>query len=100
MNEPYFQVGEEVILVSRLWPELNGDHVIEHRLTTGLWSNRYKPDSMVDITSPAAYKLVGLDPGVTIEGSGYFGQPSLRKKHKPSTESFHELITNTIKETT
>ncbi len=93
MNKPYFEVGEEVILESATCPELNGDYFIEHMLPKGVWPNPYKSDSLIEVISPAAYKLMGIAPVKPVL-SGYFGQPSLKKKHKPSGKSFQELITN------
>lgn len=94
MNEPYFQVGEEVILVSKSVPELNGEYVVEHALPHGNWPNPYPSEfKRINVTEGAGYKLMGIEASETIP-TGYFKQSALRKKHKPSSQSFSNLITN------
>jgi len=96
MRNPYFSVGEEVILVSNSAPHLNGEHVVEWIMPPGVHENPYdKPHSVSGTTF--GYKLVGVDPEDTPSTSGIFDQPALRKKHKPSPESFTEMMGN-IKE--
>lgn len=95
MSAPYFQVGEEVIVISKRMPEFNGDHTIDkvfekgvHRLFIG------GEFILLEVMGACGYVLsdIGLHEhkgSVTI-----FAQSTLRKKHKPSDESFSELITN------
>jgi len=92
MNEPYFEVGEEVILESKSAPEWNGEHVIEHVLPNGTWVNPSEC-THVHITEGFGYKLMGVESSEK-RVTGYFVQSALRKKHKPSGKSFQELITN------
>ena len=100
MTQPYFNVGETVILQSVDDPHLSGEHAIEHCLAIGAHANPYKDGFTVTITESYGYKLFGIDHGDTISGSGYYRQSALRKKHKPSDESFSEIMTNytTVKE--
>ena len=94
MSQPYFRVGEQVILVSKDSPQLNGEHIVEDILRKGIQSNPFDGGAMVDVTSAFSYKLEGIEPSDTLYGTGYFVQETLRKKHKPSDESFSELMTN------
>ena len=88
MSNPYFIVGEPVILVSPNFPVFNGDYIVE---------------SIVDSDS---YTLEGLKRDsemiAVCGGLGFTGcvdQTSLRKKPKLSDDefseiSFSELMTN------
>lgn len=91
MNHPYFSVGEEVILVSKMQPQYNGDQIVEYVIPPG-----EHPDplnSNVIVEGPGyGYRLAGLS---LHEDRGlYFDESALRKKYKPSDESFSELMTN------
>jgi len=78
MTQPYFSVGEEVVLVSKESPELNGEYVIESIIT--------------DWEFDPGYDLEGITldegPGTNV----HWAQEALRKKHKPSDKSFSELM--------
>ncbi len=91
MNEPYFQVGEEVILVSVKHPHVNGDYVVEDILPPNQTVDPYNSNHLITKDGTAGYKLEGLD---DVGNSVWWTQNSLRKKHKPSTQSFSNLITN------
>ena len=92
---PYFSVGEEVILQSKDEPQLNGEYVVEAVFDEGETAS----------TSPGKT-------WVNVNGYGYFlegeyhthpdsdcprvlwTESALRKKHKPSTDSFTEMMSN------
>jgi len=94
MNEPYFQVSEDIILASVDSPELNGDYAIEDILPPGQTFDPYCPGVPME-AGDWAYKLVGIDiPKSHSPGCVWWSQCALRKKHKPSTQSFSNLITN------
>ena len=98
MTNPYFSVGEEVIVVVEHGSQHNGDHVIEAILPKG---RHELPETggFHNVTDLFAYKMVGIGyDDVPDEYSGYFKQSSLRKKHKPSDESFTDMITHLNKE--
>ncbi len=90
MNEPYFQVGEEATVCHDEFPQRNGDVVIV--------DIRFGMDGFND---PRSRKIIIPVEDVTYEvdrdldGTGYYWvkQSALRKKHKPSTQSFSTLIT-------
>lgn len=78
---PKFEVGEEVILVSVSCPELNGEATVLSVKYCEYINNRTEN------------KEEGYLYELTIE-SRYSGwmESALRKKHKPSDMSFHELM--------
>ena len=100
----YFQVGEEVILQSKKYPELNGEYVVE---------GYYKKGDIVENPVGAGYRWVNDDPTYTLHGCHekkvftngmavkaymHWAQSALRKKHQGG-ESFESLISS-IKEGT
>ena len=98
MSNPYFEIGEEVILVSVMHPRLNGDHVVEWVCPAGEVTNPFKENSIITGDS-IGYKLVGIQPSDEGSKTSIFAQSALRKKHKPSDESFSELMHNYKTET-
>jgi hypothetical protein len=102
MNKPYFEVGETVILESDTQPEYNGEYVVgdirakDEHLSILMLEGRLPAVAVSDFYYDLGVTFIS----VLKNEIDYVGQRFLRKKHKPSTESFHELITNTIKETT
>jgi len=93
MTQPYFSVGEEVILESKNYPEFNGEHVVEHIRAKGIYPTRHDL-LFYRVVEGFAYKLIGIDESCfpASDSNPYFGQPTLRKKHPPSTESFSEMM--------
>lgn len=96
MEQQYFQEGEEVILVSKTMPELNGEYVIEYCLPKRDSIKTSCGSKSVCFTE-LTYTLVGVhDSRTTIQGDTtyrvHFSQKSLRKKYKPSDDSFEEMI--------
>jgi hypothetical protein len=90
MTQPYFSIDEEVILQSRNHPQYNGDNVVEKIITPGT-----KLKSGLGVYIGIQYGIYGIDLGKDSDGDqSYFNQSALRKKHKPSDESFSELMTN------
>lgn len=88
-NQPWFEVGEEVLLVSPTRPEFNGEYVVIGVVTDG-----------VDPVTGAPYAKKGLM--YSLEGllhtcNEYGGegtcafQSSLRKKHKPAEDDEGEV---------
>tara|TARA_R110000851_G_scaffold292079_1_gene446491 strand:+ start:344 stop:643 length:300 start_codon:yes stop_codon:yes gene_type:complete len=82
----YFKVGEECVLQSNRYPDLNGDCVVievlkpkTRILVLGDGQNRY--------VNTCAYRT-------TIENNERvaWAEVSLRKKHKPSTKSLSSMI--------
>lgn len=92
MTQPYFSIGEEVILISIDNPRLNGEYTIERYMPPQPCINPLT--GRLNTSTNHAYKLHGIEPEDTTKGSGYFRQSSLRKKHRPSDESFSELMAN------
>jgi len=93
MSNPYFSVGEEVILQSKDFPHLSGDHIIERVFLVGDPVFKVGNHTYVNRDTPA-YHLEGEN---DIGRDGYrepWVQSVLRKKHKPSTDSFTEMMSN------
>lgn len=87
MRQPKFKVGEEVILQSRSYPELNGETVIlsVHGAKCGM--NR---DGVIVVEGGFSYLLTIESP---IECKRWH-ELAVKKKHKPSEFDFQSLITN------
>jgi hypothetical protein len=82
MREAYFDVGEEVILQSRGFPELNGNATVISKVYG------VRRSSFDGISRKGwAYYLDVVGPN-----EAPWREASLRKKHKPSEFSFEELI--------
>jgi len=76
MREAYFSVGEEVLLVSEDFPELNGETVVLEVI---------EPD---DDRDTWGYELA-VDADYS---DSYWYEIALRKKHYPSSFTFEQLI--------
>lgn len=85
--EPKFKVGEEVILQSDNYPEVNGECVV---LSVEPFSGTTRGRNGTTVKGEAfSYRT-------TIEApSGLpWNQIALRKKHKPSDQSFDQIISS------
>ena len=82
----YFKVGEECILQSKCYPELNGDCVVTKCFgkSRGLL---VLADRTKKITSSFAYVT-----SIEAPNGCAWDESALRKKHKPSTESLSTII--------
>ena len=83
---PYFNVGEEVILCSEAAPNLNGEYVVLDFVHT---FNAVCPVTK-KFYAGFSYRL-----SVSVDGCFWWNETALRKKHKPSDQSFKELIKST-----
>ena len=95
---PYFEVGEEVILCSTMHPEFNGEYLVIEALSGNEFASyiRNLGYRVAFDTGPFYYNLGFL---IDTEEEGGFEwyhweQTALRKKHKPSTDSFTEMMSN------
>lgn len=91
--KPYFNVGEEVILCSKNFPQYSGDYIIRKLVYRGLHICRITGKQCVfsgDIGYILDADLIGSN-GV----EAVWRQSALRKKHKPSGKSFSEIINST-----
>lgn len=87
MNKPLFEVGEEVILCSINKPEKNGDAVVLSCGHKAITRNVHTREILRDVF---CYKL-------TIQGDQggcNWLESTLRKRHKPSDNSFEEMMSN------
>lgn len=94
-DQPWFSVGEEVILQSTQFPEYNGEYCVTRILNKGdifqcRLSGRFavKSDSLTSYVLNESFK--DSDGATEI----IWFQSALRKKHKPSDRSFGELMNN------
>ena len=95
MNRSKFEVGEEVILVSRECPHLNGEYFVDRVVYDGC---DYK-DRLTGIEFVTDWKdnipgyllsNMAKDPHLGTEI--IWSEASLRKKHKPAEMSFSALM--------
>lgn len=95
-----FQIGEEVILESPTYPKYNGDYFIVGVINGIEMLERYGVIAGV-VATDIFYELDGLaielhkivSKELTGVICGHANQNSLRKKHKPSGESFQTMMT-------
>jgi len=105
MSNPYFSVGEEVILRSKYYPQYDGEYIVSEVIpfADAKRLSYEKGMNFRDFPESYHYSLDGLSCDVTNNTDDstktwhYWSQRSLRKKHKPSTDSFTEMMGN-IKE--
>ena len=90
MSEPFFSVGEEVTLVSKLYPELNGDVIITEAVPSA-----HKVHSDGSLTSSNCGYGYAIN-YVTPSPSGRVCQCSLRKKHKGSGNTNLDEVTKSL----
>ncbi len=98
MSNPYFEVGEEVILYSKMRPECNGDATVFGAYTT----EEEKINRLIELNSPTEHAkwnniggiLYELDiPCIDKEGlTILWAESALRKKHKPNKDSFGTML--------
>jgi hypothetical protein len=82
----YFKVGEEVILQSQCYPELNNDCVV-----IGV----FKPDGGLTMLPDGTGELrdcYSYTTTIEAPSGNDWCESALRKKHKPSTESLSTMI--------
>ena len=82
----YFKVGEECILQSSLYPELNGDCIVTEVLEPKIRTLSLGNGKTVRVNQ-CAYRTT-----IENEKSWAWAESSLRKKHKPSTKSLSTMI--------
>lgn len=85
MNKPLFEVGEEVILQSKAYPEYNGEAVvISYKVSTG----GIDRDGVKHVDGGFSYRLT-IDSPVP---NRMWHELAIKKKHKPSEMSFDGLM--------
>jgi hypothetical protein len=82
----YFKVGEEVILQSTLYPELNGDCIVTEVLEPRPRLSHFR-SGITKVTSQYVYYTT-----ISNSNNWPWAESTLRKKHKPSTESLSSMI--------
>jgi hypothetical protein len=82
----YFQLGEECILQSALYPELNGDCVVTEVLKAKVRILVMGNGETRNINTCAYRTTIENNKGLA------WAEVSLRKKHKPSTKSLSTMI--------
>ena len=95
MNRPKFEVGEEVILESKKYPDLNGEYFIHQvlypkdvyncRISGGMIKRDVESETFVYLLDkPLCSDRTDIEACVK--------ESSLRKKHKPAEMSFSALM--------
>ena len=82
----YFKLGEECILQSKMYPELNGDCIVTE-FTGCRKALIYRPNK-----KPVSVFTCGYLTTIKSPDGFYWDESALRKKHKPSTESLSTMI--------
>jgi len=87
MSQPYFEVGEPVILACTTKPELNGEYTVINLWPEGrhLVEIRDNYEHWLTVRQRFAYELEGLK-------EIWFGESCLRKKYKRPDESFLDML--------
>ena len=98
MSRPLFQVGEEVILQSKTHPQFNGEYVVEEIFKTGD-TGICRVTGQHFIVDSSKYTTFShhLDKPLVLTGGNMEAnvwESELKKKPKPSEDSFEELMTN------
>lgn len=92
-----FSVGEEVILCSKNHPQYNGAYIVDKVVISGEKHTCRITGQSGNVrggSSELGY-LLNVPHLDAIEGVEIaWSQSALRKKHKPSTESFSEMMRN------
>lgn len=95
MSTPLFRVGEKVILVSPIRPDLNGIYHIKEHLIKGETYICGETGVLFSTDDANTYNIYLLDGCITCDGyQAYANETSLRKYHDPSDYSFDELMEN------
>ena len=96
MSSPKFKVGEEVILVSRDFPEYNGEYIVEAVVTEG--------DIVCCKITHNTRRIRGQDYVYRLEGliapnykndfiqEGFWAESAIRKKHQKGDITFENLM--------
>ena len=96
MNRPKFEVGEEVILVSKECPHLNGDYFVDLVIKIGeSYKDRItsKITTLVDAGAATyGYLLSNIAREPELNREVVWDESALRKKHKPAEMSFSALM--------
>ncbi len=83
-RQPYFQVGEEVTLQSKHFPQVNGDYIIED---LDWMENHISSATGEKLPSMFVYRLINCD-------GQYWAESALKKKYPPSSKGFSELMSS------
>lgn len=86
-----FEVGEEVILVSKDCPELNGDAVVVFIAPFGVFNCPHCGKKIRRDEELNAYYL-NVTSGINQKCCSAWSESCLRKKHKGSDFSFNEMM--------
>lgn len=91
-RQPYFQVGEEVTANFRNYSGSDGDYIILEILSK---EQARQEIPRGEINCDFYYRLDGLQ--LVWQGwvvGDFAGEPALRKKYPPASQSFNELISS------
>lgn len=98
MRKSYFHVGEEVILQSVDRPDLNGEYTVRQVLV-GRETYICRATGKKVRTYPEGFYYI-LEEVIPLTHDGFeinWDESALRKKHKPSDDSFEQMM-NKLKE--
>ena len=97
MNKPLFAIGETVIRQAPIghFPEGNGEYVVEEIITQGDFRMVYSNALWTNLGVGYYYKLSGFKV-VSVTGMNlhHSNEGFLKKKHKPSDQSFDQIMSS------
>ena len=98
MNKPLFAIGELVVrqAPSTNYPEDNGEYVVLDIITVEEYRVIYSTVKFGELSSSFYYKLDGLATKLSLTGvvSCHSAEAFLKKKHKPSDQSFDQIMSS------
>ena len=98
MSSPKFKVGELVVrqAPSTNYPEDNGEYVVLDVITVEEYRMIYSTAKFGELSSSFYYKLEGLATKLSFTGvvSCHSAEAFLKKKHKPSDQSFDQIMSS------
>ena len=97
MKKPLFEIGEEVVIQSKDFQEVNGQCSVVEKIVmpNEKYVDRLNCTVFKNISGKYAYLLSNklLHPNAN-GAEALWGESALRKKHKPSELSFQELVSS------
>jgi len=96
-KQPFFSVGEEVILQSKKYPEYDGEYVIEEVFYGDDQLLCRLTGEIIPLFDDGVYSYiftVPLQETLRLDDNteALFPESDLRKKHKPADESFRDMM--------
>ena len=93
MSNPLFRVGEKVGLVSKSFPERNGEYTVRQVIGKGdSYTCRLTGNTFIRSTNGLAYSLEENPEMGSFEHEAIWNESALRKIHPKANKSFEQLL--------